>query len=194
MFTCSLMKPLEKEDEEDPTKATIIFRQKRNFDFCHSTNCIPTGMAIFGAVLVGILVKAAFLYLELSRPKSQPLLQPGLELSRPIPQPYLQPGMERTDNPQPGIAPPDVPQPGQPGGGDPPSANAKAAALAPPGTVPVAVFPPFSTPQAFAALCVIFSELTASEQRYNSNEYGRKKRDLLKYNRLQKRDYRQVTI
>ncbi len=169
MITCSLLKPLEKEKEEDPTKATLIFRQKRDFNFCYSTNCIPTGMAIFGAVLVGILVKAAFLYLVLSTPKSQPFLQPGIERS-------------------------DDPQPGQPGGGDPPSANPKAAALAPPGTVPVAVFPPFSTPPSFAALCVIFSELTASEQRYNSNEYSHKKRDLLKYNRLQKRDYRQVTI
>ena len=81
--------------------------------------------------------------------------------------------------PPPGVAPSNVPQPGQPGGGDPPRANPTAAALAPPGTVPVAVFPPYTTPRTYPANCVIFSELQDSEKRKN---YGRKKRGLLNFN------------
>ena len=81
--------------------------------------------------------------------------------------------------PLPGIAPPNVPQPGQPGGGDPPSANPEAAALAPPGTVPVAVFPPFIRPRTYPAICVIFSELTKQEKH---NNYGkRRKRGILSF-------------
>jgi len=135
-----------------------------------------------GGALAGIFVKAALLVPLLSIPQPQPLPQP-----RPVPVTFV-----TVVEPPPGIAPPDVPQPGQPGGGDPPSTNPQAAALAPPGTVPVAVFPPFIRPRTFPAMCVIFSELTASEQRSNSNEFGRKKRELLKYNGLQKRDCRQV--
>ena len=75
--------------------------------------------------------------------------------------------------PLPGMAPPNVPQPSQPGGGDPPSANPEAAALAPPGTVPVAVFPPFIRPRTYPAICVIFSELTKDEKH---NNYGKRRK------------------
>jgi hypothetical protein len=80
-------------------------------------------------------------------------------------------------SPPPGVAPSNVPQPGQTGGGDPPSANLLAADLAPPGTVPVAVFPPYTRPRTYPAICVIFSELDDSEK--ERNNYGRKKRGLL---------------
>ena len=90
--------------------------------------------------------------------------------------------------PLPGIAPPNVPQPSQPGGGDPPSANPEAAALAPPGTVPVAVFPPFIRPRTYPAICVIFSELTEYEKH---NQYGkRRKRGLLSFPWRQYQDLR----
>ena len=150
----------------------------------NTITCVPVGLAILGGALTGILFKTALSVPLLSTPQPQTPLQP-----QPVPVTSAV-----VVDPPPGIAPLDVPQPGQPGGGDPPSANPQAAALAPPGTVPVAVFPPFIRPRTFPAMCVIFSELTASEQRYNSNSYGQKKRDLLKYNRLQKRDYRQVTM
>jgi len=141
-------------------------------------------LAILGGALTGILFKTALVVPLVLSQQSQPLTQPQT-----VPVPSLV-----VVEPPPGIAPPDVPQPGQPGGGDPPSANPQAAALAPPGTVPVAVFPPYISPRTYPAICVIFSELTASEQRYNSNKYGQKKRQLLKYNHLQKKDYRQVTF
>ena len=79
--------------------------------------------------------------------------------------------------PPPGIAPPGVPQPGEFGGGDPPANNPDAAALAPPGTVPVAVFPPYIRPRTFPAVCVIFSELTKYETDYGGHRhYGRRRR------------------
>ena len=58
--------------------------------------------------------------------------------------------------------PPGNPLPGTPGGGAPPVANTPQATtalgLAPPGTVPVAVFPPYATPRTLPATTVIFSE------------------------------------
>ena len=78
--------------------------------------------------------------------------------------------------PLPGIAPPGVLQPRELGGGDPPANNPDAAALAPPGTVPVAVFPPYLRPRTFPAVCVIFSELTKDETNNGSHRhYGRKR-------------------
>jgi hypothetical protein len=136
----------------------------------NTITCVPVGLAILGGGLTILLVPL------LTRPQA-------------LPQPVLVTSVVMVE-PPPGIAPPDVPQPGQPGGGDPPSTNPQAAALAPPGTVPVAVFPPFIKPRTFPSMCVIFSELTASEQRHNS--YGRKKQGLLRYNQPQKQDYRQV--
>ena len=93
-------------------------------------------------------------------------------------------------SPPPGVAPSNVPQPGQPGGGDPPSSNPLAAALAPVGTVPVAVFPRYTRARTYPAICVIFSELDYSEK--HNNNYGRKKRGLLnfpwrRYNDLRRR-------
>ena len=54
------------------------------------------------------------------------------------------------------------PSPGSPGGGAPPVANSAQAAaalsLAPLGTVPVAVFPPYATPRTLPSISVIFAE------------------------------------
>ena len=66
--------------------------------------------------------------------------------------------------PPPGVAPNDSPQPGQPGGGAPPETDPETAAFAPDGTVPIAVFPPFSEYQKNPKKCVIFSELTDFEK------------------------------
>ena len=66
--------------------------------------------------------------------------------------------------PPPGVAPNDSPQPGQPGGGAPPETDPETAAFAPDGTVPIAVFPPFSEYQTNPKKCVIFSELTDFEK------------------------------
>ena len=87
-------------------------------------------------------------------------------------------------NVKPGIAPTGVSQPGQPGGGIVPSLNVTAATLAPPGTVPVAVFPPFASPRTFPALCVIYSELTAKEQSFSKKIFNQKRR--FKYLQLRK--------
>jgi hypothetical protein len=58
--------------------------------------------------------------------------------------------------------PPGNPLPGTPGGGAPPVATTPEAAtalgLAPPGTVPVALFPPYATPRTLPAITVIFAE------------------------------------
>jgi len=83
----------------------------------------------------------------------------------------------------PGIAPDGVPQPGQSGGGILPSLNLTAAALAPPGTIPIAVFPPFASPRTFPALCVIYSELTAKEQGFSKKKYNQRRQ----FNYLQRK-------
>ena len=54
------------------------------------------------------------------------------------------------------------PRPGEIGGGDLPENNPEAAALAPPGLKPVAVFPPFLDPPDVPVIAVIFSEDRAS--------------------------------
>ena len=54
------------------------------------------------------------------------------------------------------------PRPGEVGGGDLPENNPEAAALAPPGLKPVAVFPPFLNPPDVPVIAVIFSEDRAS--------------------------------
>jgi hypothetical protein len=66
--------------------------------------------------------------------------------------------------PPPGVAPPDVPQVGYPGGGAHPSTDPYTAAMAPDGTVPIAVFPPFAEYKKTPTKCVVFSELTDFEQ------------------------------
>ena len=66
--------------------------------------------------------------------------------------------------PPPGVAPKDVPQIGYPGGGAHPSTDPYTAAMAPDGTVPIAVFPPFAEYKKNPTKCVIFSELTDFEQ------------------------------
>jgi hypothetical protein len=57
---------------------------------------------------------------------------------------------------------PGNPAPGSAGGGGAPvassAASSQALALAPPGTVPVAVFPPYATPRTKPAVSVIFAE------------------------------------
>ncbi len=172
MTNCFLFKPIEEEEKEEEVEdALILSRQKRNFDYCFSTSSVSstsstsstsphtnstttTCIPIFWPVVCVFLFKVILML-----PKPPPTEIPTTVVVLPPP----------------GFAPSEDPQPGQPGGGDPPSANPEAAALAPPGTVPVAVFPPFIRNPINPTLCVTFSELTASEQRYNSNEYGRKK-------------------
>ena len=66
--------------------------------------------------------------------------------------------------PPPGVAPKDVPQIGTPGGGAHPSTDPYTADMAPDGTVPIAVFPPFAEYKKNPTKCVIFSELTDFEQ------------------------------
>lgn len=66
-----------------------------------------------------------------------------------------------------GVAPNDVPQFGQPDGGAPPETDPYTASMAPEGTVPVAVFPPFSEYKKYPTKCVVFSELTDYEKGYS---------------------------
>ena len=66
--------------------------------------------------------------------------------------------------PPPGVAPKDVPQVGEPGGGAPPETDPYTANMAPEGTVPIAVFPPFEEYKKYPTKCVIFSELTDFEK------------------------------
>jgi hypothetical protein len=69
--------------------------------------------------------------------------------------------------PPPGQAPADAPQPGQPGGGARPETNPYIAAMAPEGTVPVAVYPPFNNyNMKYPTECVLFSELEDFEDAY----------------------------
>jgi hypothetical protein len=73
--------------------------------------------------------------------------------------------------PPPGQAPSNFPQPGQPGGGARPETNPYIAAMAPEGTVPVAIYPPFKKNPRYPTQCVIFSELEDFEDAH-LNDYG----------------------
>jgi hypothetical protein len=73
--------------------------------------------------------------------------------------------------PPPGEFPTGYPLPGQPGGGARPETNPYIAAMAPEGTVPIAIYPPFQTKQDYPKKCVIFSELTDFEDQ-EINDYG----------------------
>ena len=59
-----------------------------------------------------------------------------------------------------GGVPPGNPQPGTPGGGAKPVGTSiqaqQALALAPPGTIPVSIFPPYASPRTVPAISVIF--------------------------------------
>jgi hypothetical protein len=72
--------------------------------------------------------------------------------------------------PPPGQAPQKYPQPGQRGGGARPEDNPYIANMAPEGTVPVAIFPPFEKSPLYPKKCVIFSELTDFEEQ--QQDYG----------------------
>ncbi len=72
--------------------------------------------------------------------------------------------------PPPGQAPPKSPQPGQRGGGARPEDNPYIANMAPDGTVPVAIFPPFERSPLYPKKCVIYSELTDFEDQ--QQDYG----------------------
>ena len=73
--------------------------------------------------------------------------------------------------PPPGEFPAGYPQPGQPGGGARPETDPYIAAMAPDGTVPIAIYPPFQTKQDYPKKCVIFSQLTDFED-LEINDYG----------------------
>ncbi len=72
--------------------------------------------------------------------------------------------------PPPGVAPSDAPQPGTPGGGGLPYTDPYAASLAPKGTVPIAVLPPFNKYKEYPTKCVIFSQLTDFERDSTDDE------------------------
>jgi hypothetical protein len=72
--------------------------------------------------------------------------------------------------PPPGVAPSNALQPGTPGGGGLPYTDPYAASLAPSGTVPIAVFPPFNQYKRYPTKCVIFSELTDFEKESNGED------------------------
>jgi hypothetical protein len=67
-----------------------------------------------------------------------------------------------------GQAPSNAPQPGTQGGGASPNSNsatsAASLALTPAGLVPVAIFPPWTSPRTFSAVAVIFSEASGNSQ------------------------------
>jgi hypothetical protein len=69
-----------------------------------------------------------------------------------------------------GMAPYNAPQPGSRGGGALPDTDPYAKSLAPPGTVPVAVYPPFSEYKRYPTKCVIFSQRTDFEKYFNNTE------------------------
>ena len=73
--------------------------------------------------------------------------------------------------PPPGKAPRGYPQPGQPGGGALPETNPYIANMAPDGTVPIAIFPPFEKDPLYPTKCVIYSQLTDFED-LEINDYG----------------------
>jgi len=73
--------------------------------------------------------------------------------------------------PPPGKAPPNSPQPGYPGGGARPEDNPYIAAMAPEGTVPIAILPPFNRSPDYPTRCVIFSQLTDFEEAH-IQDYG----------------------
>ncbi len=73
--------------------------------------------------------------------------------------------------PPPGKAPQGFPQPGQPGGGALPETNPYIANMAPDGTVPIAIFPPFEKNPLYPTKCVIYSQLTDFED-LEINDYG----------------------
>ncbi len=71
-----------------------------------------------------------------------------------------------------GLAPSDAPQPGTLGGGGLPETDLYAKSLAPLGSVPVAVFPPFGEYKRQATKCVIYSERTDFEKNFtNTGDY-----------------------
>ena len=82
--------------------------------------------------------------------------------------------------PPPGKAPEGYPQPGQPGGGALPETNPYIADMAPEGTVPIAIFPPFVKDPLYPARCVIFSELTDFEDT-EINDYGNVQVDTVRF-------------
>ena len=148
-----------------------------------TTTCIPIETGLLASGLWAILFIGGLIIQQ----NRNEIRQPSTPAPSITPTPVVTATPVNTVDPPPGIAPPDVPQPGQPGGGGPPSSNPEAATLAPPGTVPIAVFPPFASPRTFPAMCVIFSELTPTEQRTQSFEYGHRQRglsniDFLNYN------------
>ncbi len=73
--------------------------------------------------------------------------------------------------PPPGKAPQGFPQPGQPGGGALPETNPYIANMAPDGTVPIAILPPFEKQPLYPTKCVIYSQLTDFED-LEINDYG----------------------
>lgn len=73
--------------------------------------------------------------------------------------------------PPPGKVPPGYPEPGQYGGGAAPETNPYIADMAPDGTVPVAIYPPFEKQPLYPSKCVLFSELTDYEEN-EIDDYG----------------------
>ena len=65
--------------------------------------------------------------------------------------------------PPPGKAPVGYPQPGEPGGGALPETNPYVANMAPYGTVPIAIYPPFEKEPVYPTRCVIYSQLNDIE-------------------------------
>ena len=65
--------------------------------------------------------------------------------------------------PPPGKAPVGYPQPGEPGGGALPETNPYVANMAPYGTVPIAIYPPFEKEPVYPTRCVIYSQLNDFE-------------------------------
>ncbi len=68
------------------------------------------------------------------------------------------------------MAPSNAPQPGSLRGGNMPYMDPYASSLAPKGTVPVAVFPPFNQYKRHPTKCVIFSQMTDFERDFNDND------------------------
>ena len=65
--------------------------------------------------------------------------------------------------PPPGKVPQGFPQPGQYYGGALPEKDQYVADMAPEGTVPIAIYPPFENQPLYPSKCVVFSELTDFE-------------------------------
>ena len=110
------------------------------------------------------------------RPTNNPSSKPGINGRKKRDTRYKKPNKPIEHGsvivmPPPGEAPQKFPQPGQRGGGARPEDNPYIAAMAPEGTVPIAIFPPFEKSPPYPTKCVIYSQLTDFEDE-QINDYG----------------------